>query len=493
MAAGSPRVAFASALGCKLDVDFRTGRTATGAPATDNTGTLNAFLATASRAHPVKLILDGPALVRGLVISTEGQTTIEGLGWGTGLYLADGANQDAIRLGPYLGHQTEGQDVSPVPARAATAIALRDFAIYGNGQRSATGPRQGTAPADQPVPGAPVHAVFGVALTNCTGVLLGHLRIIDAPCYAVMIANASDVSVVHCAFESGHIFQDGVHVNGPAERVLVDGCRFRTGDDAVALNAPEGFGGDIEDVHVTNCLNEGSLTMLRVYTSVASIAKTFRVRHVVVTGCTGTTQSEAFNLGIEGNQATSAPDQIEDLLITGCMFTARSFAVLSTSIGLLTLRDCVYRATAPEAAMLAVQTAGANRIALQGVTVLRAPGGVATGPVVSVDGPARVQRLSIAGLAVVDEQGVHPAARCVLSAVGGVESLGLEAIDMGRIANLVDPASGWRAVGAVSGAGLLGSGALVPDDKVADNTLYLSAADGGLAIKRGGTVRRLGA
>ncbi len=489
----SPRVAYASALGCKLDVDLATGRTRTGAPATDNTGALNAFLETASEAHPVKLILDGPALVHGLVIAAEGHTAIEGLGWDTGIYLADGANGDAIRIGVYTGGQTEGQGVSPAPPRAASNITLRDFAIFGNGQRSATGPRQGTTPPEQPVPGAPQHAMFGVALTNCTGVSLDHVRFVDAPCYAVMLANAADVSIANCQFESGHNYQDGIHINGPAERVLISGCRFATGDDAVALNAPEGFGGNIEDVHVTDCIAENSLTMMRVYTSLASQRKTYRVRRVSVAQCAGTTQTEAFDLGIQGNEATALPDQIEDMLITGCSFTAPGFATLQTAMGSLTLRDCTYRAPKAAVPLLTVKAPGARDLLLAGVTLLRTADGDAPAPFVATEAAAAISRITLAGVRVVEEgEASYTAVPCVLQAGGKVARLQVEGVDMDRIAMLVGPPTGWAGVEKVGGAGLLGTGALVPDEKVGENTLYFSAPTGELSIRAGGTLRRLG-
>ena len=482
----TPRVAYASALGCKLDVDFATGRTVAGAPATDNTGALNAFLATAGPRHPVKLILDGPALVRGLVIAPAGYTTIEGLGWGTGLYIADGANQDAIRIGPYLGGQTEGQGVRPIPPRAATGITLRDFAVFGNGQRCATGPRAGTTPPDQPVAGAPQHAVFGAALTNCQNILIDHVRFVNVACYAVMIANANDLAVRNCSFESGGIYQDGVHVNGPAERVLISDSVFATGDDAVALNCPEGFAGDIEDVHVRGCISKGSLTMMRLYTSLPGAV--FRARRIVVADCTGSTFNGSFNLGIEGNQADLAPDQIEDLLITGCSFSAPSFANLLTPIGMLTIRDCVCR-TSRVAPVLIVQSP-AREIVLEGLVALHTRENAVAAAFLAVVAPGSVGKLSLRGVRAVSE-GTFPPVAEVLAIDTHVEDLHVGSVDMAGFGAFVRGGD-WSHIGRVRGEGLLATGAPIPEAKVAGNTFFSAAPDGKLAIKLQGAIKYLG-
>ncbi len=486
----SQRVAYASALGCRLDVDFATGRTPTGAPATDNTGPLNAFLATASAKHPVKLVLDGPALVRGLVIAADGHTTIEGLGWGTGLYIADAANADAIRIGTYTGGQTEGQGVRPIPPRVAASIVLRDFAVFGNGQRCATGSRAGTTPPDQPVRGAPQHAVFGVALTGCQNVLLDHLRFVNAACYAVVIANANDIIVRACSFESSGLYQDGVHIDGPAERVVISSCSFATGDDAIALNAPEGFGGDIEDVHISDCISKGSYTMMRVYTSVQRLGTVYRVRRVLVSGCTGSTFNGSFNLGIEGNKADPAPDQIEDIQISGCSFSAPGFANLLTPMGLLTVRDCVCRSPIRPTPEIIVQ-APARQVVLDGFTILRTPQGNANASFLEIAPPGSVGRLVLRGLRVVDEDGPYPPLPYVLSVSSRVEEVQVDSAEMPSITSLITPAS-WAGIGRIGGAGLLGTGCFVPEDKVAENTLFLSSPNGDLVFRAKRGTRRLG-
>ncbi len=68
----------ASQIGCVMDCDPVTGAKIGGGTPTDNTVAVNALLATATHTAPVKLIVDGGMACQGLVLATNGNTTIEG-------------------------------------------------------------------------------------------------------------------------------------------------------------------------------------------------------------------------------------------------------------------------------------------------------------------------------------------------------------------------------------------------------------------------------
>ena len=113
-------------LGCILDTDVITGAISDyDSIPFDNAAVINAFLATASQTNPVKLILDGGVSVSGLIVSPNGYTTIEGIGWGSGLFVINGSrNQNAISVGVAPGLMTTrwlGTTTSPDhPARSRT-------------------------------------------------------------------------------------------------------------------------------------------------------------------------------------------------------------------------------------------------------------------------------------------------------------------------------------------------------------------------------------
>ena len=120
--------------------------------------------------------------------------------------------------------------------------------------------------------------------------------------------------------------QDGIHIDGLCSDITISDCAFATGDDAIALNAPEGYGGDITRVTVTNCRFNNALTVMRIYTSLDPAAmpsnNVHRVRNVVVSNCTGTVSSVCFNLGITngGLSSTGDVDQLQDLTVSNCSF-----------------------------------------------------------------------------------------------------------------------------------------------------------------------------
>jgi Right handed beta helix region len=479
----------ASQLGCTIDGSL------------DCTAPLNAFLATASAANPIKLILDGMFLTTGLVISPNGYTTIEGIGAGSGIFVLNGSNQDGIRIGAYTAAtgQSEGAYNIAAPARTAKHITLRDFTVNANSAQNGTGPGQGLAAADTPVAGAPVHTIFGVILANCSDVTVDNVNFLAAPSFALALSNANNIFVRGCTFISTGTLHDGVHINGKCEDIAISDCYFSTGDDAIALNAPEGYGGDISRVTVTNCVFDNSLTVMRAYTSLDAAAmpsnNVHRIRNVVVANCTGTTTLQCFNLGITngGLSATADAGQLQDFSVENCTLSSPlGLAYLLTPIGSLSFRNVKF-IPASAAPVISCYFSSVGELELNGVRVVRNPdGNAAPASVVYLYSGVAVDRVSIVNFAVVDEEGSsYPAVPCILDNNGALSALRLEAIDMTHIAALVS-AAGWAGVAALRGGGVLGAGVQVPDAVMDANALYLSSNAGGApSIKVGGTAKRL--
>jgi hypothetical protein len=91
----------ASEIGCALDCKLETGRNKhTGGAATDDGPRINAAKAGATADNPIKLIIDGSALISGLFLPAGGYWSIAGLGCGTGFFIKSGTNNDGIHNGP---------------------------------------------------------------------------------------------------------------------------------------------------------------------------------------------------------------------------------------------------------------------------------------------------------------------------------------------------------------------------------------------------------
>ena len=468
----------ASELGCALDCVLSTGLNSFGTAPTDDTALLNAFLATASATNPIKLIIDGVASITGLVVAAAGYTTIEGVGWQSGIYLASGSNVSSITLGSVGAYNVAA------PARIATDITLRDFTINGNG-------------AGQTADG------YGAMLSSCTNSLIDHVQFLQAFYFAMTFSNASGIVVRGCTFTSGGTMHDGVHLNGPVEDVLISDCVFATGDDAVAINCPEGYGGDISRVVVTNCVFNNALTVARIYTSLGVTAMStnniHKARQIAFSNCVGSTRVCAFSLGINGpgTQSTADVNQIEDLLIENCDITSNvngeslGWILVSDSVGLLQVRGCVMRS--PTIATPFVMFNGISQVShlvLSDVTILRNSTGNSTPALFDNTNAISVGKLTINGARVTDEAGTSYAAIAEALVFGSpVAELVIESLDMDHFTAL---AASFANVSVARGAGLLGTGAQIADATMGNNALYLSFnASGTPSIKVAGVAKRL--
>ena len=70
--------------------------------------------------------------------------------------------------------------------------------------------------------------------SNVHGLTLTNIRLRNAGPYSFHLSNVQDVFLSDLDIRG---FSDGVHLNGPAQRVVVQNIRSQTGDDVVALNA----------------------------------------------------------------------------------------------------------------------------------------------------------------------------------------------------------------------------------------------------------------
>jgi hypothetical protein len=445
---------------------------------TDATVCVNDFLANASPSNPLKLVLDGTVAMKGMVLSAKGNTWIEGLGWNTGIVIEAASNQDGIRIGAYTGGYSDGLGVARAPARRASNIILSNFTIDANGGANSTGASAGVTPAGSPVANAPAHALYGVVLVDATGILVDHVRFINPPVFCLTIANVADVTVRDSSFLSSRNLQDGVHVDGPSENIRILNNVFATGDDGVALNAPEGYGGDISDVLVEGNTFQNAWTVARVYTSINSNpGDTHYARRIVFRHNRGSTQQAAFNIGIEGGVYTPALDQIADVSFEGNdIFSANGFAVMRTPFGVLRFVDNIYDAPTTGAAMIQVEQPGGREIELTGNTILRTSAGNAAVPLVNLVGGVPLGRLTMAGNRVADEVGSSFAPVPYLLDIGGpLGKLRIDSVDMTQVTALMKPTDAFQSVAEVSGAALLATKEQIPDSVMADGSVYVSA------------------
>ncbi|HEV2646874.1 MAG TPA: hypothetical protein VGU46_10970 [Acidobacteriaceae bacterium] len=452
---------------------------------------INAFLATASASNPVKLILDSMCYVtNGIVISAAGYTTIEGLGRGTGLNLQGDPHEDVIRVGPYTPAtlDSEGNIGAAIPTRTATNIILRDFQIMPN--LGLGGQAVDSAPANTPVSGDPAHALYGILLANCQNVVVENITgVIESSTYQLTLSNVNNVRITGCHFFTTEIGHDGIHIDGPAEDIHIDSCTLATHDDPIALNCPEGFGGDISRVSITNCTFINCLTIMRVYTARNDHpGDVHHARQITVSNCSGTSQNACFNFGFFD---TADVDQLIDISVSNSSFgSPLGLVTVSCPSGTIRFSNITF-APSGSAWVAGLGTTSGAEFIIDGLTIRRyADANAAPAGVLLVDGSWGAVRLS--RISVADTPGSsYSAIPAVIGASSALALLELGSIDMTHFTSLAD-SHGFTNVTTVRGSGVLGTGTSIPDSVMDNNVLYLSSNAGGApSIKVGGTAKRL--
>jgi len=273
-AANRSNIVIASAAGAKLDSHLLKGG------GTDDTLVLQDVLDRGRSGLHTHLIIDGVALVRGLDVYSN--TTIECIAGG-GLYLADGANRAVIR------NANRSAD-----ARLEQRIVIRSCFLNGNGRNQpGVGVEQGSPTSGQEADGTWIAGMqfFGVSELTLENVSLWGTRR-----FGIHIANATNISITGVNVDHGHASDattiatsgtDGLHFNGNVHFVRINGARFRTGDNALALNAndsplgPFVRNGPISDVVATDILVDNAESAIRI------LSGTERIDNVIINNISG--------------------------------------------------------------------------------------------------------------------------------------------------------------------------------------------------------------
>jgi len=459
----------ASEIGCALDCDLSNGRNLhTGGDATDDGPRINAALAGATADHPITLIIDGSALISGLFLPTGGHWGIAGLGCGTGFFVKSGTNNDGIHNGPPDAAMPFDPG-PPVPARGAK-VSLSNFTLNGNQGNGSAG--NSTSGKRQGLTGRVWYC--GINLMNLDDITVENVVVVNTPAYHVRLSNVGNVKVSGCMFWSKGVNTDGLHFDGPANDIAISACGFRTGDDSIALNCPEGHGGDISRVTVDNCRFD-SLSLMRLYTTPGG--PRFKIDSVSVSHCSGKLQVPAFPIGLAPG---SRPNSIDNLLISDCSLEAPAVLGVQENFGNITLRNVTFMSSALLAGFLAptgasIPFVGAS-LSFQNCRI-SGSGGVA----VSLGNGSRIDQVGFNGFTAQNSP--------FLGAIfwGSIGQLLLDAVDSNKI---IAPTNDFASIGSVSGAGVLATGWQFPDAVMADSVPYISASTGLPSVKINGVVQR---
>lgn len=338
---------YASDLGLELNCDLMTGlNKTTGQPAADDAPAINAWLAGASASNPLCLLLDGSACVSGVLGPAGGHWSIKGFGHDTGFYVKSGSNAHAISNIPSSTPCDFQNTVAP--ARGA-CVSVKDLFINGNrgdghSGNSTSGDPRGVGGAYNVRPW-----YFGINLVSLDYISIEGVRCYNIASYNIMLSNCGFWTVDRCHLSNilptetvQPLNGDGVHVDGPSNDGRISNCYFRTTDDAIALNAPEGYGGTITRIAVSNCVSKDSLTMMRLYSNsaAAGVNGPVYVDEVSVSNYTGSVSVVGFIFGVEGARSLVLTDAVRNVSFTNCKVAGGAFAWIEDNVGTVSFTDC---------------------------------------------------------------------------------------------------------------------------------------------------------
>jgi hypothetical protein len=481
----------ASKIGCALDCDLRNGRNKyTGGLATDDGPRINAAMAGATADNPITLIIDGSALISGLFLPAGGYWSIAGLGCGTGFFLTTGTNNDAIHNGP-LNAAVPFDPGPPAPARGMK-VSLSNFTVNGNQGNGFDGNSTSASRL-----GTKLVYYCGINLMNLNDISIEKVVLVRISAYHIRLSNVGNARVSGCVMESHFPGNDGVHIDGPANDIVVSQCDFKTGDDSVALNCPEGYSGNISRVEVTNC-TFNSWSLMRLYTTNGSPAK-FSIDTVRVSNCNGTFAEAAFLIGLADG---SRPNSIASLTVSDCIVAAPTVLGVAENFGTIVLRNVTFFPSPSNVLWLAPQSNHicgflrpspfygwvsyvGSSLSFENCRFYRSPGIEIAGLILEND--STIENLTFKGFGVQDAGSNSPMPILLNIGSGSIGELVFNSLDS---TNIVAPVSegGFSSVGSVSGAGVLATGWEFPDAVMANGVPYISANSGLPSIKVNGVV-----
>jgi len=333
---------------------------------------------------------------------------------------------------------------------------------------------------------------------NLENVVIENVVVVRTSAYHIQLSNVGHVTVTGCVLHSDGLSTDGLHFNGPANDITISNCDFRTGDDSIALNCPEGYSGDISRVEVSNC-TFNSWSLMRIYTTNWSPRK-FKIDSVTVRNCIAILAEAAFLIGLSDG---SLPESVASLTVSDCKLTAPTILAVAENFGRVIVRRTTFTPSRSRVVWVPPQAndfSGFMRpsplcgyvpcfgssLTFENCVVKRI-GNTAVPAVVLANG-SRIDYLAFRGFEVEDAGVFIPMPELLAIVQGSVGQLVLDSVSSKEIV-AVTSEGGFSSVASVSGAGVLATGWQFPDAVMADGVPYISASTGSPSIRVNGIVQ----
>jgi hypothetical protein len=296
-------------------------------------------------------------------------------------------------------------------------LIFKDFAINGNRGSGTNGNSTSGDPR-----GSSTVWYLGINVTNMDNVYVDGVYFYNTSSYNFRCSNCGNLTITRSYFESvpldetvlGHGQTDGVHIDGPANDIVIRDSYFHTGDDSVALNAPEGYCGPITRATITNSTFHGSISGARLYSAGAACRSGAipTVDNVRISNYNGDALVAALVIGLGTPHPLNIPRSITDVEFTNSTVTTPSGIYVDDTIGTFVLDNIKLRGLTNGAMLNAIWThSEISDLKIRNVSLIRTPSG--NTPQAGIfdgteyHGAAVIDDLDINGFKIEDEGGPY--------------------------------------------------------------------------------------
>ena len=382
---------------------------------------INALLATASRSNCVDLVFDvSVGIGAGIVAPVPSCVVLEGTGsFATGIFVLAGSNATAI-CNAYPGYHVNCNSgtASGTPPATAGSMIVRNLAINGNRANNSTSGDARCSTA------APYFGwCFDINVANLQYYELSNVYLYNSPTYGTLSSNVDrqvyrNVLITTPSLSNGNT--DGIHMDGPFGTFDIEGVYCATGDDCIAANIIEGYGGNGGGGTISNVEYAGALSGFRTYCA----GQSYTLGPVIETNLHGFLSNhsalDASTLVRLGYSNAGVPDCIQSIKITNADVSLQDWSFGTFTSVLVDVEDNVgdlelsnVRWSAPGQAGAWLNFTGASTVGnyvCTECTIYRNTSGSAAAFWGRIPSGATVKRLEMHGAAVVNEQGQSYAA-----------------------------------------------------------------------------------
>lgn len=332
----------------------------------------------------------------------------------------------------------------------------------------------------------------GVNLVSALGIELDRIRTYNIPTFAYRLGNISQFDidgVFHdgTAYDAG-INCDGIHIDGPASLGTIRGVEMNDMiDDCIALNCPEGYGGNISQIAISDTVLNNAWFGIFGYTTLGGANPKYVLSDVAISNVEmvgrattitfGTDFNVLLRLGYEGSPNLTA-SSINNILVSNCIMRGgggtvlNSFMEVRDSCGIIKIKNCVFVPTDNGDIAISLDTSSVVLADLDAELLIGSGGALTSWTALSVPGSAATGTISRAALDI-QQSGTTNMPYLIDPTNLAISDLEIKRLTPTYVTALIN-GSTWTNLPKIRGAGVVGSLFQIPDAQMVDGCMYVS-------------------